>query len=185
MGNEIEVIKTADGGEVHIIPVPAKFRPKYVPLKGRDAAIDPVARAEEALSRLAVNFENWLAEEVSTLLARWGELAGAKKRDAAMFDALYLAAHNLKGEAATFQYPTISKLAGNICTILENLDDREKALGLLEKHVVAIKAAFREKARDDSNETAVALIEELTAMVADKVGLPESGKPQDVRDKKE
>ena len=60
---------------VEFITIPQEQRPKYVPLTGSAAAIDPVARAEEALAKLAEHFECWLGEEVDVLLRAWAELS--------------------------------------------------------------------------------------------------------------
>lgn len=154
---------------VHIefITVPKDLRPKYVPLRGEAAAIDPVARAEEALSKLADNFERWLGEEIEILLRAWAELRTPPAYAPRKHSAFYLAAHDLRGEAATFGYPLISRLAGGICTLMENSAPEDMPYDLIDQHVLAIKAAIRERAEGNGCETARALVKHLAEIVAE------------------
>ncbi len=152
---------------VKFIAVPPDLRPKYVPLRGDAAAIDPVARAEEALSKLADNFERWLGEEVDVLLRTWAELRKPPAHLPGKHNAFYLAAHDLRGEAATLGYPLISRLAGGICTLMENFAPEDMPYDLIDQHVLAIKAAIREKAEGNGSETARALVQHLAKIVAE------------------
>ncbi|MCC2112708.1 MAG: hypothetical protein KDJ16_11800 [Hyphomicrobiales bacterium] len=151
---------------VEFITIPQEQRPKYVPLTGSAAAIDPVARAEEALAKLAEHFECWLGEEVDVLLRAWAELSKPPAYATGKHNAFYVAAHDLRGEAATFGYPLVSRLAGGICSIMENSTPEDMPFDLIRQHVMAIKAAVREKAEGNGSETARALVSHLAEIVA-------------------
>jgi chemotaxis protein histidine kinase CheA len=108
---------------------------------------DPVARAEQALADLAGEFQGWMHVECERLNAAHA----AVRRDgwsAENRDELFRAAHDIKGDAATFGYPTAAAAAESLCRIIEhapNLDQVPDELVL--HHVNAIQAIFREQQR--------------------------------------
>ena len=68
---------------------------------------DPVARAEAALAQLSNEFADWMHAECERLDAARQEVKrlGFTKKT---HDELFRAAHDIKGEAATFGYPTLA-----------------------------------------------------------------------------
>jgi hypothetical protein len=66
-------------------------------------------RAEEAMEELKNEFSDWIAQDVKTLTAaraRYAAIPGAASRDA-----LLRAAHDIKGQAPTYNYPLIARVA--------------------------------------------------------------------------
>ena len=120
---------------------------------------DPVARAEKALSELSSEFSSWMDSECERLdKARHAvKAAGWSKRNK---EALFHAAHDIKGEAATFGYPAVAAAADSLCRLIEYTPDPTRIPGkLLDQHVDAVRAIIREYARSD----AIELAETLTA----------------------
>ena len=75
------------------------------PVSGDDD--DPVARAEAALAQLSAEFAEWMQAECERLEApRAGRRAMASTKKT--HDELFRAAHDIKGEAATFGYPEVA-----------------------------------------------------------------------------
>ncbi|HEX7791716.1 MAG TPA: Hpt domain-containing protein [Afipia sp.] len=111
---------------------------------------DPVARAEQALADLAGEFMNWMHVECERLTAAHSAI----KRDgwsAQHREELFRAAHDIKGDAATFGYPTAAAAAESLCRIIEHAPDIEKVPEeLIVHHVNAIQAIFREQKRIDA-----------------------------------
>ena len=63
---------------------------------------------------------------------------------------LFRAAHDIKGEAATFGYPAIAPIAESLCRLLEHTPDIKRIpLALVEQHVDAVRAIAREHTRAD------------------------------------
>lgn len=93
------------GGAFELIPDPNRLQAK---IGGSLPALDAAAieRAEANLKALEGTFADWLAQEVARLegmLRQYLEAPEAPDRR----DALYGAAHDLKGTAATYGYPAI------------------------------------------------------------------------------
>jgi len=82
-----------------------------------------IARAEAALESLSSHFAGWMNEECRRLEAI-GRSIQAGERSPEALDALYRAAHDLKGEAATFGYAAVAGSATALCDILETLKKR-------------------------------------------------------------
>jgi HPt (histidine-containing phosphotransfer) domain-containing protein len=118
---------------------------------------DPVARAEAALVELSSEFAAWMQAECERL-----ETARQAFVDAGMtkqtHEALFRAAHDIKGEAATFGYPEAAGVAESLCRLLEHTPAIERIpLKLIDQHVDAVRAITREHARPDLSSIAAAL----------------------------
>jgi HPt (histidine-containing phosphotransfer) domain-containing protein len=118
---------------------------------------DPVARAEAALAELSSEFSVWMDTECERLdEARRGvQKAGfnAKTREA-----LFHAAHDIKGEAATFGYPMVANVADSLCRLIEHTPDMKRIpLKLIDQHVDAVKAIIREHAAPSAEAVATKL----------------------------
>ena len=133
---------------------------------GTFAGLDMAAvkRAEQAMETLKVEFSDWIAKDISRL----GEVYAAflADRGAARAGDLFRASHDLKGQATTFEYPLIARVASSLCKLLDELEPSEAVpLPLVEAHVDAIHVIHRDKIKDISDLTALTLAEELEAKV--------------------
>lgn len=151
-------------GDHEVITPENKLR-KVVSVKPLAPGEDhPVARAEKALADLSGEFSNWMNAECERLdaarrdIARTGFTAANK-------DALFHAAHDIKGEAATFGYPLVARAADSLCRLVEHTPDVTQIPSLLvDQHVDAVRAIHREYARSDAKDLAAVLIQRLRAV---------------------
>lgn len=124
------------------------------PLKHTRAS-DPIQRAEHALTLLSGEFGAWMQTEAEALEdAR--EIA-ARRRDAASMAELFRAAHDIRGQAATFGFPIAGEIADGLCGLFERLGDRPPPQALINRHVEAIRAMVREGVRDREHPLGVAI----------------------------
>jgi len=118
---------------------------------------DPIARAEAALSELSSEFSTWMQSECERLeTARQDvmDLGFTEKTH----DALFRAAHDIKGEAATFGYPEVAGVAESLCRLIEHTPEMLNIPAqLIDQHVGAVRAIVREHARPDFADIAAAL----------------------------
>ena len=130
-------------------------------LPGED---DPVARAEKALADLSSEFSSWMTAECDRLdQARRAIAAGGLTE--ANKDAVFHAAHDIKGEAATFGYPLVAAAADSLCRLIEHTPDPTRIpVKLVDQHVDAVRAIHREYAHSDAKELATTLTKRLRAV---------------------
>ncbi len=79
----------------------------------------PVKRAEKALAQLATQFSAWMGAECERLdTARKTVVQSGLTGETR--DALFHAAHDIKGQAATFGYPAVALAAESLCRLIEH-----------------------------------------------------------------
>jgi chemotaxis protein histidine kinase CheA len=121
---------------------------------------------------LKLKFSDWVATDVQRLGACRDRFASQPDQGAR--DELFRAAHDLKGQATTFEYPMISRMAASLTRLLDGLKPAETApLGLIDAHVAAIRVIFRDRIRTASDRMSVVVADELEARVAE--ALDEAG----------
>jgi len=128
----------------HVITQPNPLRGVMRYVEDRDLD-DPVARAEKALQGLSSEFEGWMTTECDRLAA--AHAAILKDGFSALArDELFRAAHDIKGDAATFGYPTAAAAAESLCRIIEHAPDLAQVpADLIAHHINAIQAIVREQ----------------------------------------
>jgi chemotaxis protein histidine kinase CheA len=131
-------------------------------LGGLDMAA--MKRAEAAMDTLKTEFGDWMAQDVA-------RLAAARKRHAATPDAatraaLMRVAHDIKGQAATYDFPLIARVAASLARLAGELpQDAALPAALVDAHVNAIQVIQRQNLKDASDKTALVLCAELDARV--------------------
>jgi len=121
---------------------------------------DPITRAEKALAELSPEFASWMESECGRLdQARRALASDASEPNKA---ALFHAAHDIKGEAATFGYPAVASAADSLCRLIEHTPDIVRIpAALIDQHVDAVRAIYREYARSDARQLASKLTKRL------------------------
>jgi chemotaxis protein histidine kinase CheA len=131
-------------------------------IQGLDMAA--ITRAEAAMETLKVEFSDWIAKDITHLGEAYDAFVADKS--AARAGDLFRASHDLKGQATTFEYPLIARVASSLCKLMDELESSDAVpLPLVEAHVDAIHVIHRDKIKDISDRTALTLVEELEAKV--------------------
>jgi HPt (histidine-containing phosphotransfer) domain-containing protein len=138
---------------------------------------DPVARAELALAELSTEFSFWMDTECERLdQARRNVAASGFTADNK--DTLFRAAHDIKGEAATFGFPLVAWAADSLCRLLEHTPDANRIpLKLVDQHVDAVRAIYREYSRSDAKELAATLTNRLRVVTDEFLMHENRGRP--------
>jgi len=128
---------------------------------------DPITRAEKALEQLSGEFSGWMDAECERLdAARHGVHShgfNTKTREA-----LFHAAHDIKGEAATFGFPLVAAVAESLCRLIEHTPDITRIpLALIDQHVDAVRAIIRENKKPQAEAIAAKLTRELRGVSDD------------------
>jgi HPt (histidine-containing phosphotransfer) domain-containing protein len=142
-----------------VITPPHRLR--HVVSAAKEDDTDPVARAEQALAKLSPEFANWMDIECGRLDTARKQVQAQGLNDKTR-DLLFHAAHDIKGEAATFGYPQAAAIAESLCRLIEHTPDRSRIpVPLIDQHVDAVRAIIREHARPDIDDIGNNLIKRL------------------------
>lgn len=153
-------VKIATFSDHHVITQPNPLRNVLRQVAENDLD-DPVARAEKALAGLSGEFKNWMAIESDRLAAAHVAILEEGFTEEAC-EELFRAAHDIKGDAATFGYPSAGAAADSLCRIIEHAPDLEEVPPeLITHHINAIQAIVRDRTKLDTVSTATELSRQL------------------------
>src|SRR3954468_16255459 len=157
---DVAAVSTYADHEV-ILP-PNKLKKAVQKVKpGTKIDFDPVASAEAALAELSDDFSQGMEEEGEGLNCARNDVT-ASDINSANRDTLFRAAHDIKGQAATFGYPLVAPVADSLCRLIEHTPAMERIpMPLVDQHVDAIRAIIHRNTRGDSNVNAARLAEKL------------------------
>ena len=144
-----------------VILPPNKLKKAVQKVHDTDVEFDPVAQAEAALAELSQDFSAWMGQECDRLdAARHAMRAGGINQDTR--DGLFLAAHDIKGQASTFGFPLVAPVADSLCRLIEHTPDMARLpLALVDQHVDAVRAIVTRNTRGDVGKYATQLAEKL------------------------
>ena len=164
-------------GDHHVITQPNPLRRVLLRVPESDLD-DPVGRAEKALAGLSGEFKNWMAIEADRLSAAHAAI----RRDGFTDDTreeLFRAAHDIKGDAATFGFPSAGAAAESLCRIIEHAPDLDAVpANLITHHINAIQAIVRENATIDNTGMAAALSSKLRGVADEYLAAVNRDRPE-------
>ena len=150
----------------HVITQPNPLRKVLRRVPERDLD-DPVARAEKALAGLSGEFKTWMLAEADRLSAAH---TGVLKNGFTDLDSeeLFRAAHDIKGDAATFGFPSAAAVAESLCRVIEHAPDLDKVPSeLIMHHINAVQAIVRDHTKLESTKVAAELSRRLRKVADD------------------
>jgi HPt (histidine-containing phosphotransfer) domain-containing protein len=161
----------------HVITQPNPLR-KVLRRVGEKDRDDPVARAEEALAGLSGEFRNWMEIEADRLSAAYAAIL-ENGFTGATCEELFRAAHDIKGDAATFGYPSAGAAAESLCRIIEHAPRLDQVPSdLIAHHINAIQAIVRERTRLDTVSTASELSRRLRGVTDEYLAHANRDRPE-------
>lgn len=148
-------------GDHEVIVPENKLRAAVSKAPHGDGHDDPVTRAERALATLSPQFGSWMDSECDRLDDARRDILKAGFTETNK-EALFRAAHDIKGEAATFGYPAVASAANSLCRLIEHTPEPARIPhALIDQHVDAVRAIYREYARSDAHDLATTLTKRL------------------------
>jgi HPt (histidine-containing phosphotransfer) domain-containing protein len=161
----------------HVITQPNPLRKVLRRVAEKDLD-DPVARAEKALAGLAGEFKNWMEIETDRL----AEAHATVLRDGFTNfsrEELFRAAHDIKGDAATFGFPSAAAAAESLCRIIEHAPDLDEVPSdLIAHHINAIQAIVHERTKLDTASMASELSRQLRGVADEYLAYANRDRPE-------
>jgi len=155
--NKPSDIEIKSYGTHHVITQPNPLRKVLRRMEEDTDSDDPVARAEQALAGLSGEFKGWMLAEADRLSAAYATIRkdGFTPKTS---DELFRAAHDIKGDAATFGYFYAGAVADSLCRVIEHAPDLNQVPAqLIEHHVNAIQAIVRDHTKFEATKVATEL----------------------------
>jgi hypothetical protein len=122
-----------------------------------------VKRAEAAMENLKAEFHDWINDDVAKLVeARDGYKTAQTEETQSR---LYCTAHDLKGQALTFEHPFVARVASSLCKLLDG--HAANPMALINAHVETIRLLVKQNVKDKADPTTTALAMELEARVSE------------------
>ena len=150
----------------HVITQPNPLRKVLRRVPERDLD-DPVARAEKALAGLSGEFKAWMLAEADRLSAAH---TGVLKNGFTDLNSeeLFRAVHDIKGDAATFGFPSAAAVAESLCRVIEHAPDLGSVPSeLIMHHINAVQAIVRDHTKLESTKVAAELSRRLRKVADD------------------
>ncbi|WP_419903411.1 hypothetical protein [Kiloniella sp.] len=146
------------------------LKPK-VPSKGGPELKDIVAKAEAALSDMESDYELWVAEDVRKISEFLASAKSNAKNDGdgqdKYIEEIHVIGHNIKGQAATFNFPLLTSAAKSLCHFIQEDETAAgKRLDLVEAHVDAMKIIITQRIKGSGGKVGRGLITALEQAVA-------------------
>jgi HPt (histidine-containing phosphotransfer) domain-containing protein len=161
----------------HVITQPNPLR-KVLRRVGDSNLDDPVARAEKALAGLSGEFKNWMTVEADRLAVAHAAIVKHGFTKLAR-EELFRAAHDIKGDAATFGFPAAGATAESLCRIIEHAPNlNEVPSDLIVHHINAIQAIVRERTKLDTVSTASELSRQLRGFADEFLAYANRDRPE-------
>jgi chemotaxis protein histidine kinase CheA len=147
MAKKPPAVQVANYADHHVITQPNPLRKVLRRVADEKDLDDPVGRAEQALAALSGEFGDWMVIECDRLSAAHAAIV-AQGLNKERGDELFRAAHDIKGDAATFGFPSAGVAAESLCRIIEHAPDLSRVPDeLIANHINAIHAIVREHTR--------------------------------------
>ncbi len=151
----------------HIVIVPPNRLKTFVSRTGdsMEIAMDPVARAETALSQIKKEFRGWMSAECDALEGVRGEIR-ANGASEILIERLFNSAHDIIGHADVFGYPLAGKIADSLCQLVIRAPDAKHIpMPLIDAHVDAVRAVVREGVHETDNRTGNEIYQRLNKLI--------------------
>jgi hypothetical protein len=138
---------------------------------GSIAGIDVSAlrRGEAALETLKAEFHDWVAADIAQL--KIARDAFATNPDTGSRGRLHRTSLDMTGQAETFEYPLVARLAKSLCDLVANAA-ADIPMPLVDAHVDAIRTIFRDGIKSQNDPLGLELAAELETRVAELAQKP-------------
>ena len=158
--------KQGKGGAYQVINPPNLLRAKVGPGQGIDPAL--VEQAEAAVAELADTYTEWVQED----LAKLEEAVASAETDALArrehLDRAYAVSHDMKGQAGTFGYALMTRVAASLCRFVDALKEKEVVGGdfdVIRAHIDAMKAIILNDVKGEGGQIGRQIAEGLERIV--------------------
>lgn len=126
---------------------------------------DTIRRAEEAVSKLASQYRDWVRGDLTKLHDALSAAKAGGEARAKAYEEIRHIAHDLRGQGSTFGYPLITRIAQSASQALKESAGGADADAELAAHVEAIETVIEQDIAAPVSGPAAKVIETLQAAI--------------------
>jgi chemotaxis protein histidine kinase CheA len=155
--------------KVEVITPPDTLK-KKVKTGGPGAVdLDTLNRAEAVITEMTDNYLEWVAEDLAKIHQALEDLKAEKKDHKDALARIFQLSHDMKGQGGSFGYTLMTILGGNLCHIVEKLEDAGSAeVEVIQLHIDAMDLVIAKQMKGDGGEEGEQLLKGL-GLVAAKI----------------
>lgn len=135
--------------------------PKNLPADSIAAAM---ARAEDAVAELAADYTAWALSDVQRAEHAFALLKSEPDKRPAHLEALYRAAHDMKGQGGSFGFPLVTKIGQSLCRYLRSGEMREPNYPVIQAHIGALRLIVEKAIKGEGGPVGAKLIARLESL---------------------
>ena len=135
---------------------------------GGPLKLDPrlLTKAEKQVAELKLSYGDWVEADLDKLTIALGKLKDRSESAAEHLAVIEGTAHDIKGQAGTFDYPLLTLIAASLCDMLRDADAIEdRQIGLIAAHIDAIGNIVRRRIQGDGGDLGKRLLLRLQTAV--------------------
>jgi len=157
----------AEDDDVEVIKPPNIIKSKVV--EGGPGAVseETLERAESVITREIGAYDELVKEDLKKLRAGIERLKSTASEPQEALEEVFFVSHNIKGQAGSFGYDLLTRIADRLCRIIEYLDAvKPKELKVIEICVLSMHIAAAKPGKVKSDVDGQALLEGLDLIIA-------------------
>ncbi len=115
-------------------------------------------KAMQVINDLSKEYEKWSAADLDRLTEAYDQAScvSSEKREQLIREDVFRAAHDMKGQGATFNYTLITDIANHLCRYIERQTDfQEKQLNEIGLHITFMREILEKKLTGDGGERGI------------------------------
>lgn len=150
---------------VEVIQVPSIVRAKLGPGASIPMRLDPrvLTKLETAITHLEKNYGDTLKKQIANMLVIMNAIEEGREEQRVAMEKVYHMAHEIRGVAGTFKRPISNRIAGNLCSYIDELGDTIADKTIARFHIEALLAASS-TTPEPADEIAMSTVETLERM---------------------
>ena len=158
-----------DEPKVEVITPPDTLK-KKVKTGGPGAVdLDTLKRAEAVIADMTDHYVEWVTKDLEKIHQALEDLKAEKKDHKDALAGIFQLAHDMKGQGGSFGYTLMTILGGNLCNVVEKLEDAGPAeVEVIQLHINAMDLVIAKEMKGDGGKEGEQLLEGL-GLVAAKI----------------
>jgi len=158
------------GKNYEVINPPSKLADRVS--KGGPDPTEAIGRADHAVQEMKKDYKTWLREDIEKLVKALNALKAAsdnadRQKKA---DTLFKVSFDIKGQAGTFGFSILSRVAKSLCKLLEEKPTIEADdIGVVVPHVDAMRASAAEQTDGTPSRISLEVVAALEGIVAKRL----------------